>query len=90
MSYIDLVIILLNLIRASKEGNWPLHLSSIQEVIHWCFAYNRVNYFRYLPWYYRQMQILQLTYPEIYANLMNGGFSCQIGNKNTLGRIPMD
>ena len=38
--YIDLVTILLNLIRVFREGNWPLHLSSVQEMIPWCFAYN--------------------------------------------------
>ena len=90
MSYIDLVIILLNLIRASREGNWYLHLSSIKEMIPWCFAYSRINYSRYLPWYYRQMQSLPLTHPELHNYLMNGGFSCQIGMKNTFGRIPMD
>ena len=51
MGYIDLVTILLNLICVSREGNWPLHLSSIQEMIPWCFAYNRVNYSHYLSCY---------------------------------------
>ena len=36
------------------------------------------------------MQSLPLTHPEIHANLMKGGFSCQIGSKNTFGKIPMD
>ena len=58
MSCMELVTILLNLIRASREGNWPFHLSSIKEMIPWCFTYNRVNYSPYLPWYYRQMQSL--------------------------------
>ena len=35
---IDLVKILLNLINASREGNWPLHLFSIQEMIPCCFG----------------------------------------------------
>ena len=90
ISYVDLVAILLNLICASREGNWPLHLSSIQEMIPWCFSYNRVNYSRYLPWCYCQMQCLPLTHLEIYSYLMNGGFSCQIGSKNTFGMTPMD
>ena len=38
--FIDLVTILLNLIGVFREQNWPLHLSSIQEMIPWCFAYN--------------------------------------------------
>ena len=31
-----------------------------------------------------------LTDLETHANLINGGFSCQIGSKNTFGRIPID
>ena len=90
MSYIDLVSTLLNLLRASREGNWILHLKSIREMLPWCFAYNRTNYSRYLPWYYREMQCLKVTHPEIHEYLQSGGFSCQIGSKNTFGRIPMD
>lgn len=58
-------------------------------MIHRCFTYSIINYSRYLPWYYRQMQSLLLTHPK-HHYLMNGGFSCQIGMKNTFGRIPMD
>jgi hypothetical protein len=90
MSYIDLVSLLLNLIRASREACWNLHLSSVREMIPWCFAYNRSNYSRYLPWYYHEMVRLPQNHPEIYAYLENGGFSCQIGPVNTYGRIPMD
>ena len=49
MSYFDLVEILLSLLRASREGNWALHLSSIRQMIPWCFAYDNLNYARYFP-----------------------------------------
>lgn len=90
MSYIDLVTVLLNLIRAAREGNWILHLTAIEAMIPWCFAYNRINYSRYLPWYYKQMKSLEYSHPELHTYLVDGGFSCQIGKKNTFGRIPMD
>ena len=48
---LDLVTILLNLILQSREGNWSLHFSSVQEMIPCCFAYNRVYYSRCLSWY---------------------------------------
>ena len=85
MSYIDLVAILLNQIRVSREGNWLLHFSSIQEMIPWCFTYNRVSYSCKLPWYYHQMQSLPLKHPEIHANLKNGEFSCQIEKTSLVG-----
>jgi len=46
-SFIDMVDIMLDLIRASCEGNWLLHLSGINRMIPWCFAYDRQNYARY-------------------------------------------
>lgn len=39
MSNIDVVTVLFNLIRASREDKWILHLSSIKEMVSWCFAY---------------------------------------------------
>ena len=48
-SYIDLVDILLNMVRASREGNWELHLAAIEQMIPWCFAHDNINYARYLP-----------------------------------------
>ena len=54
-------------------------------MIPWCFANNRVDYSCYLPWYYRQMRSLPLAHPEIQANVMNGGFSCQIGSIPMVG-----
>ena len=41
MSYTDLVDILPGLIRASREGDWLLHLKSISDMISWCFAYDK-------------------------------------------------
>ena len=65
MSYVDLVSLLLNLIRASREGHWNLHLLAINELIPWCFVYDRTNYARYLPWYLLQMLNLPETHPEL-------------------------
>jgi len=52
MSYINLLDVMFGLIRASGEGDWRLHLASIRGLILWCFAYDRLNYERYLPLYY--------------------------------------
>ena len=71
LSYLDMVEILLGLLRASREGHWILHLAFIR-AIHWCFAYDRHNYARYLPYYYAQMTQLPV---EHHAEFMQGGFS---------------
>ena len=53
MSYVDMVEgIVLGLLRASREGDWDLHLHSVRMMIPWCFAYDKVNYARYLTPYF--------------------------------------
>ena len=47
-SYLDMIEILLGLPRASREGNWELHLSCIRKMVPWCFAYDNMNYARYV------------------------------------------
>ena len=90
MSYIDMVEILLGLIRTSREGDWMLHLAMINAVIPRMFAYDRLNYAKYLPVYYNQMLNLPMEHPEVYEHLKNGGMSVQLGAANTFGRIPVD
>ena len=82
MSYIDIVIILLGLIRASREGNWQLHLNAIHSMIPWCFAYDRQNYARYLPIHYAQMTSLPKDHPFSYEHLQQGGLSVQRSEHN--------
>ena len=90
VSYIDMIEILLNLIRASREGNWMLHLAAIRNIIPWCFAYDKINYARFLTYYYATMSRLATDHPDVYAYFMQGGFSVQVGAYNTFGRIPVD
>ena len=51
MSYVDMVEIVLGLVRASREGDFEHHLMCIRAMIPWCFAYDPLNYARYLPYY---------------------------------------
>ena len=90
MSYLDMVEIVLGLIRASREGNWPLHLAMIDEMIPRCFAYDKQNYGRYLPGYLRQMIKLENEHPQIHDHYTHGGFSVQLGSSNAFGKIPID
>ncbi|MES9881053.1 MAG: hypothetical protein ABW185_09250 [Sedimenticola sp.] len=90
MSYVDLVEIMLTLLRASREGNWPLHLHAIRSMIPWCFAYDKQNYARYLSVYHAQMTRLPETHSHVHQHLLDGGFSVQMSAHNTFGRIPVD
>jgi hypothetical protein len=90
MSYLDMVDILLGMIRASREGNWLLHMDAIRKMIPWSFAYDKRNYAKYLTVYYGEMSTLSTDQPEIHNTFMNAGFSVQLGDKNPFGRIPVD
>ncbi|XP_033475188.1 uncharacterized protein LOC117252428 [Epinephelus lanceolatus] len=90
MSYLDMVEILLSLIQASREGNQMMHLAAIRAIIPWCFAYDKLNYARYLPYYYAQMSCLDIDYPDVSAHFVEGGFSVQLGRNNPFGKIPVD
>ena len=90
LSYLDMVEILLRLLRALREGNWELHVLAIRSMIPWCFAYDNVNYARYLSSYLSEMSHLGEEHPDVLAYLRSGGFSVQIGTMNTFGRIPVD
>lgn len=90
MSYLDMVEILLGLLRAAREGDWMLHLASIHAMIPWCFAYDKLNYARFLPYYYATMTRLPIDHPDVHQMFMQGGFSVQLGCQNPFGRIPVD
>ena len=64
LSYLDMVEILLRRLRASREGNWELHISAIRSMIPWCFAYDNVNYARYLSSYLSEMSHLGEEHPD--------------------------
>ena len=90
MSYVDMVETLLGLLRASQEGDWELHLSSISEIVPWCFAYDNLNYARYLSAYLHEMSHLPEEHPDTLEYLRSGGFSVQMIEDNPFGRIPVD
>ena len=71
-SYIDLVHLLLRSARAMKNGDWSLHLQCIQEMLPWMFAYDRINYNRYLSVYWCHMQMLPSTHPDAHSQMVRG------------------
>ena len=90
MSYVDMVDIVLGLVRASREGDFELHMMCSRAMIPWCFAYDRLNYARYLPYYFATMCRLQTDYPDTYQHFIQGGISVQLSSTNTFGKIPFD
>ena len=53
-------------IKATRTSDWTLHLASVRSMLPWMFAYDRVNYSRYLSAYWIEMSSLEQTHPGIY------------------------
>ena len=43
MAYVEMVDILLGLLRADREGDWPLHFFCIRSMLPWCFALDKIK-----------------------------------------------
>ena len=61
-------------IRATREGNWKLHLESLRALCKYFFAHDRQNYTRMVPLYLAQMEKLETNDPDIYTEFMAGNF----------------
>ena len=59
-------------------------------MIPWGFAYDKVNYARFMSYYYAIVSRLPIDPPEVNQQVMQGGFSVQFGSQNPFGRIPVD
>ena len=89
-SYLDMTDMTLGLLRAAREEGWLLHFASIHAMITWWFAYDKVNYARFLPFYYATISRLPIGLSEVHQQFMQGSFSVQFDGQNPFGRIPVD
>lgn len=78
------------LLQTARKGDWLFHLASIHAMILWCFAYDKLNYVHFLPYYYAAISPLHINHPEVHQQFMQGSFSIQPGSQNALGYIPVD
>ncbi|KAK7467983.1 hypothetical protein BaRGS_00036789 [Batillaria attramentaria] len=89
-SYLDMVQLMLLFLRASREGNWSLHLAAVHRMLPWFFALDRVNYARYMSIYYREMVALPATHPSTHAHLLDGQFSVQRQSSYGFAKVACD
>ena len=80
ISFLDMVDTLLNTIYAVRCGNWDLLLESIRDIIPFFFAYDHINYARYMTVMLADMLSLPEKFPEIYSEFIKGNFAAQISD----------
>jgi len=85
-----MVELMLHMIRASREGNWMLHLACIRQMLPWCFAYNNANCARHMSICYSDLTSLPKENPQAHAFMEAGGFSVPMSPDNAFGRISVD
>ena len=89
-SYLEMVELLLAFLRATREGNWQLHVACLRKFLPWFYAYDRVNYARYMTIYCSEMERLQSTHPAAYNELQRGGFVVQRSKKSAFAQVAVD
>ncbi|CAB4003577.1 Hypothetical predicted protein [Paramuricea clavata] len=73
--YINMVLLLLQFVKAERTGNCKLHLSATAAMVPHFFSMDRVNYARWLPVYLSDMNLLESHHPEVYQEFMAGSHS---------------
>ena len=86
-SYMSMFEILLDFIRAEREGNWNLHLEAFAAMLPWLTIYDHTNYAKWGPVYLAEMKNLENNAPEVYAEFMNGNFVVK-RSKRRFNQVP--
>ena len=85
MLYLNRADLFWNFVHATQIGDWTLHLQSAAEMVPWYFAYDHLNYARYLPVYIYDMLALPDKHPSVAEHIAAGDFVVQQQNfYNTL------
>ena len=74
-SYLEMFELLLQFQKATKSGNWGLHLDSCEKLLPWFHAYDHHNYARHFSYYWATQQVLAVTHPTLHQEFVNGNFA---------------
>ena len=88
--YMRQVMTLLQFQRATRQGDWFLHLSSLEKLCVYFFAYDRLSYAQHIPEYVARMYQLQSTDPEIWLEFVSQDFTVNTSNQIPFTRLGMD
>ena len=83
-SCIEIVDLLLQFVSCTRNSDWASHQQTLTSPTPWLFAYDRVNYLRYVPIYLKEMKDLQQTHPFAHKYLEN----LQFKNKTNTHFLP--
>ena len=88
-SYIDIVQALLDYVKSFRLGDWDLQLSSMERLLIWFHAYDRINYARHFTYCWASLTNLHESHPTIYEEFKCGNFTVKRSPGN-FNMIPPD
>ena len=71
---LDEEILVLEMVRAIREGNFSLCVESVAALVPWMFVLEQINYAMWLLVHLWDMVTLQTSHPNVYHNFTNGTF----------------
>jgi len=74
---LKMITLLRDLVRSDREGNWLLHVHTVQKLLPIFAAFDRTNYLRWGSLYLERARKLEATAPEVFEKFMEGGFVVQ-------------
>ena len=74
-TFLGMMDLIHDLLRADREGNWELHLDAVQRALIIFAAFDCTNYMRWCSLYLEDMRCLPETAPSVYHNFTMGSFS---------------
>ena len=69
-----MVTIMLDFIRAVRNGDWTMHLNTLEQFIKYFFACDRLNYARMIPLYISEMLSMQEIDPSLLEEFSSGNW----------------
>ena len=89
-SFLEMTELLLNTMYSIRNGDWELLLICIRNKIPYTFAYDNINYARYLTVMLGDMLQLPYSFPGIYEEFMRGNFTAQLSDNTRFSRVETD
>ena len=86
---LELEILILEIVRATREGNFNSYVETITALMPWMFALDHVNYARWLSVHVRDMATLQKSHPTVYQKFISGAFAVH-KSTNPFSAIALD
>lgn len=73
-TFLSIVGLIENLVASDREGDWNLHVETVESLIPVFQQFNCLNYLRYGSWYLEVMKRLQIDCPYLHEKFLEGLF----------------